>query len=148
MTLHSSRDIGLAVFLVVMFILPFLLIGLIYAETPYRMVAGEPVKDAAIAMGITIKSVKDTHWNLAGATGGKNYVLSDTEGNVVTIAVQSFDSAESRDAAIRLYNTYTIGKTKPVGNLVVVGQYLVYVTPANSPVLAKLAPLLKQYSEA
>ena len=138
----SRRDAGLAVFFVVMMLLPCLMLPLLYAESPYRTVAGEPVKDAIKTAGITVTSVKDTRWNQPGATGGKTYVLSDNEGNTVTIAAQAFDSAESREAAIRLYNSYTVGKGRPVGKLFVVNQYVVYVIPADSPVLTTLVPEL------
>jgi hypothetical protein len=41
-----------------------------------------------------------------------------------------------------LYHTQPIGRGKPVGSLVVLGQHLVYVTPANSNILKNLAPEL------
>jgi hypothetical protein len=135
---------GLVLFLVLMFLIPCGLIVFISGEVPYRLVPGEPVKDAAQAAGITITSVKDTTWNLTGATGGKVYVLTDSSGNVVTMSTQAFNSAESRDAAILLYNAHPVGKGKPVGSLLVVGQYLVYVTPANSGILETIAPELKK----
>jgi hypothetical protein len=135
---------GLALFLVLMFLLPCGLIILVSGEVPYSIVAGEPVKIAAESAGITVTFVRDTSWNLPGATGGKVYSLTDRAGNAVTISTQAFDSAESRDAAIRLYNAHPVGRGKPVGSLLVIGQHLVYATPANSPVLEELAPALKQ----
>ncbi|MDD1694481.1 MAG: hypothetical protein LUQ71_07135 [Methanoregula sp.] len=135
---------GLMLFLILMFLIPCALIIFVSEEVPYRVVAGEPVRDAAQAAGITITSVRDTTWNLTGATGGKTYVLSDRSGNVVTLSTQAFDSEESRDAAIRLYNAHPLGRGKPVGSLLVVGQHLVYVTPANSEILAEIAPHLKK----
>jgi hypothetical protein len=148
MTLSKNGEIGLAVFLVVMFLLPFLMLGVIYGEAPYHTVAGEPVKEAADAAGISIVSVKGTLWNQTGAVGGKTYTLTDPAGDTAIIATQAFDSAESRDAAIRLYNSHPLGKGKPVGNLLVVGQYLVYATPSNSPIFAKLAPALQQAAKS
>jgi len=148
MTLSKNGEIGLAVFLVVMFLLPCLMLGLIFQEAPYHTVAGEPVKEAADAAGISVVSVKGTLWNLTGAIGGKTYTLTDPAGDTAIIATQAFDSAESRDAAIRLYNSHPLGKGKPVGNLIVVGQYLVYATPQNSPIFAKLAPALQQAAKA
>jgi len=135
---------GLALFLVLMFLIPCVMIIFVSEEVPYRIVPGEPVRAAAQAAGITIASVKDTTWNLTGATGGKTYVLTDRAGNTVTMATQAFDSAESRDAAIRLYNAHPVGRGKPMGSLLVVGQNLVYVTPANSGILTEIAAELKK----
>jgi hypothetical protein len=87
---------------------------------------------------------KNTTWNLPGTTGGKTYVLTDNNGEVVTVSTQSFDSAESREAAIRIYNAQSVGRGKPVGSLVVLGQHLIYVTPAHSGILERLAPELKK----
>ena len=148
MTLSKNGEIGLAIFLVVMFLLPCLMLGLIFEEAPYHTVAGEPVKEAADAAGISVVSVKGTLWNLTGAVGGKTYTLTDPAGDTAIIATQAFDSAESRDAAIRLYNSHPLGKGKPVGSMIVVGQYIVYATPSNSPIFAKLAPALQQAAKA
>jgi hypothetical protein len=148
MTLSKNGEIGLAIFLVVMFLLPCLMLGLIFEEAPYHTVAGEPVKEAADAAGISVVSVKGTLWNQTGAVGGKTYTLTDPAGDTAIIATQAFDSAESRDAAIRLYNSHPLGKGKPVGSMIVVGQYIVYATPSNSPIFAKLAPALQQAAKA
>lgn len=148
MTLSKNGEIGLVLLVAVLFILPCLLLGLIYEAEPYHMVAGEPVKEAADAAGISIIDVKGTLWNQAGAVGGKTYTLTDPEGDTAIIATQAFDSAESRDAAIRLYNSHPLGKGKPVGSMIVVGQYLVYATPSNSPIFAKLVPALQQAAKA
>lgn len=144
MTKWISLEHGLVVFLVVMFLIPCGLIILASEEASYHMVSGEPVREAANLTGITIASVKDTTWSLPGSTGGKTYVLTDTNGNSLTLETQAFDSADARDAAIRLYNSHPVGRGKPVGSLVVVGQHIVYATPANSPILEKITPLLKE----
>jgi hypothetical protein len=144
MTAMPRIEHGLMLFLILMFLIPVGLIIYVSEEVPYRQVGGEPVRDAALATGIAVTSVKDTTWNLPGATGGKTYVLADNDGNVVTISTQAFDSADARDAAIRLYNAHPLGKGKPVGSLLVVGQHLVYVTPAGSPILEQVAPELKK----
>jgi hypothetical protein len=95
------------------------------------------------ATGITITSVKDSIGILPGSTGGKTFVLTDNTGEVVTVYTQAFDTAESRDAAIRLYNSYPVGRGHPVGSLMVVGQHVIFVTPAHSNILNLLAPELK-----
>jgi hypothetical protein len=148
MTLSKNGEIGLVLLVAALFILPCLLLGLIYEAEPYHMVAGEPVKEAADAAGISVVSVKGTLWNQTGAVGGKTYTLTDPAGDTAIIATQAFDSAESRDAAIRLYNSHPIGKGKPVGSMIVVGQYIVYATPSNSPIFAKLVPALQQAVKA
>jgi hypothetical protein len=137
-------EIGLFVFLIVIVLIPFGLILIAAEESPFHQVSGEPVSEAANVTGISITSVQDTTWNMPGAAGGKMYILTDNSGEVITVSTQSFDSAESREAAIRLHNAHPIGHGKPVGSLVVLGQHLIYVTPANSNILQKLSPELKK----
>jgi len=144
MSTYSRLEIGLFIFLIAVVLMPFLLILGIAQESPYHQVSGEPVNEAALATGITVTSVKDSTWNLPGAIGGKTYVLTDSNGDTVTVATQSFDSADSRDAAVRIYNAQSVGKGKPVGTLVVLGQHLIYVTPAHSGILERLGPELKK----
>jgi hypothetical protein len=117
---------------------------LVAEESPFHQVSGEPVNEVVQATGITITSVKDSIWNLSGSTGGKTFVLTDTAGEVVTVYTQAFDTAESRDAAIRMYNSYPVGRGHPVGSLIVVGQHVIYVTPAHSDIFNRLAPELKK----
>jgi len=144
MTLSKNGEIALAVLLAVLVVLPALMLGLIYGAAPYQVLPGEPVKKAADAAGISVVSVRGTLWNMTGAEGGKTYTLTDTEGDTAIIATQAFDSAVSRDAAVRLYNAHAPGKGLLVDRMMVVGQYLVYVTPANSPIFAQIAPALQQ----
>lgn len=144
MSSYSRMEIGLLAVLIVIVLIPFGLILIAAEESPYHQVSGEPVSDAATITGINITSVTDSTWKLPGATGGKIYVLTDDSGEVITVSTQSFDSAETRNAAIRIYNAHPVGHGKPVGSLVVLGQHLIYVTPANSNILQKLAPELKK----
>ena len=144
MSTYTRLEVGLLVFLVLVTLIPMGIIFFTVAESPYYQISGEPVNEAAQATGITVTSVKNSTWNLPGAIGGKTYVLTDNSGETVTVATQSFDSAESRDAAVRTYNAQSVGRGKPVGNLVVMGQHLVYVTPAHSGILERLAPELKK----
>ena len=143
MIMTPRLELGLALFLVIIFIIPVGLTIFVAGEVPYRVVSGEPVKDAAQISGITMTSVKDTMWNLPGAIGGKTYMLTDSSGDIVTVSTQSFDSADTRDAAVRLYNAHPIGKGRPAGSMIVVGQQLVFVTPPNSAILEHIAPHLK-----
>ena len=144
MTMTPRLEHGLLLFLIVMILVPVGLIIFVSSEVPYRIVPGEPIMEAAQASGIIVTSIKDTTWNLPGATGGKMYTLSDSAGNVVTVSTQAFDSAESRDGAIRIYNAHPVGRGRPVGSLIVLGQHLIYATPANSPILQQIAPELKK----
>jgi hypothetical protein len=145
MSTYSRLEIGLFIFLIIVALLPFGLILVVAAESSYHQVSGEPVSEAAQATGITIASVKDSTWNIPGATGGKIYILTDNSGETVTVSTQAFDSAESRDAAVRLYNAHPVGRGLPVGSLVVIGQHVIYTTPAHSKILERLAPGLKNY---
>jgi hypothetical protein len=88
--------------------------------------------------------VTDSPWPIAGATGGKIYTLSDESGNIYTMLTQALDSAGSRDAAVLLYNSQSVGRGTPVGKLIVIGNYLVYVKPYTSEILKKLAPELRK----
>lgn len=144
MSTYSRMEIGLLALLIVIVLIPFGLILIAAEESPYHPVSGAPVSDAAKVTGISITSVQNTTWNMPGTTGGKMYILTDNSGEVITVSTQSFDSAESREAAIRQYNAHPVGHGKPVGSLVVLGQHLIYVTPANSDILQQLAPELKK----
>lgn len=144
MSTNSRLELGLHIFLIIVFLLPIGVIILVAEESPFHHVSDEPVNEVAQATGITVTSVKDLTWNLSGSTGGKTFVLTDNAGEVVTVYTQAFDSAESRDAAIRMYNSYPVGRGHPVGSLMVVGQYVIYVTPAQSDIMGRLAPELKK----
>jgi len=133
------------IILILIFMLPICWILLAMTTEPYHVVSGEPLRDAAQAAGITVVSTADSTWPVAGAMGGKTYTLSDENGNIYTIRTQKFDSAESRDAGVIAYNAQSVGRGRPVGKLIVVGNYLVYVQPFTSGILARIAPELQQY---
>jgi hypothetical protein len=107
-------------------------------------VNGEPLRDAAQAAGITVVNATDSTWPVSGATGGKTYTLSDENGNIFTVQSQSFDSAGSRDAAIQVYNAQSVGRGRPVGKLIVIGNHLLYVKPYTSEILKRIAPGLQK----
>jgi ABC-type glycerol-3-phosphate transport system permease component len=130
--------------LVLMLLLPFLWILVGTTTEPYHVVSGEPLREAAQAAGITVVSATDSTWPVAGAIGGKTYTLSDESGNLYTIRTQKFDSAESRDSAVIAYNAQSVGRGRPVGKLIVVGNYLVYVQPFTSAILKRIAPELQK----
>ncbi len=144
MTQGKNGSWAVILVLLLFFMLPIGWLLVTYTAEPYHAVSGEPVRVAAQAAGIKVVNATETTWPIGGATGGKTYTLSDESGNVYTIYTQSFDSAGSRNAAIQLYNSQSIGRGKPVGKLMVIGNYLVYVKPYTSGILKKIAPELKK----
>lgn len=148
MTERSLVAVVSVILVAAIVLIPVGIATLMHQAEPYRIVEGEPLREAAKAAGISVCNVTDTLWNVPGATGGTTYVLSDdcTDPNAETITVktQAFDSEESRDAAIRTYLSQGVGRLRPVGNLIVVGQYLVYVEPYDSDLLKRLVAELKK----
>jgi hypothetical protein len=127
-------------------LIPLGIAAFMHNAEPYRIIDGEPLKDAAAAAGLSVCSVTDTLSDLPGATGGRTYVISDNCENpteTIRVETQAFDSEASRDAAIKIYNSKTIGKLKSAGNLIVVGQYLIYIN-GNSELFARISDELKK----
>jgi hypothetical protein len=135
---------GAILIILVMFLLPIIWIVALYPAEPFHEVGGEPLRDAAQAAGITVVSATDSTWPVAGATGGKTYTLSDETGNIYTVQTQLFDSAASRDAAIQVFNAQSVGRGRPVGKLIVIGNHLLYVKPSTSEILKRIAPELQK----
>jgi len=135
---------GAILIILVMFLLPIIWIVALYPAEPYHAVSGEPLRDAAQAAGIKVVRATNSTWPVAGATGGKTYTLSDETGNIYTVHTQLFDSAGSRDAAIQVYNAQSVGRGRPVGKLIIVGNYLLYVKPYTSEILKRIAPELQK----
>lgn len=148
MTEKSLVAVVSVLLIVAIVLIPVGIAVLMHQAEPYRVVEGEPLREAAVAAGISVCNVTDTLWDLPGATGGATYVLSDDctdpGADTVTVRTQAFDSEESRDAAVRTYLSQGVGRLRPVGNLIVVGQYLVYVEPYDSDLLTRLAAELKK----
>jgi hypothetical protein len=138
----SRLEIGFLILVIAVVLIPLGIVILAGSHSPYYTVSGEPVKDILAKNGISITSVKNTTWDIPGAIGGKTYVLTDADNLQTTIATQNFDSVESRDAAIRAWHTSQPGRGKPVGDLFVVGQHIVVITPANRPVYGMIGPEL------
>ena len=144
MTNQDNGSWGVILILILVFLLPIGWILVFSTAEPYHVVSGEPLRDAAQAAGITVVNVTNSTWPVPGATGGKTYTLSEENGNIYTVQSQSFDSAASRDAAIQLYNAQSVGRGRPVGKLIVIGNHLVYVKPYTSEILKRLAPELQK----
>jgi hypothetical protein len=144
MTNEDNGSWGVILIIILIFLLPIGWMLVFYAAEPYHVVSGEPLRDAAQAAGIKVVSATNSTWPVAGATGGKTYTLSDENGNIYIVQSQSFDSAASRDAAIQLYNAQSVGRGRPVGKLIIVGNNLVYVKPYTSEILKRIAPELQK----
>ena len=144
MTNQDNGSWAVILILILVFLVPIGWILVFSTAEPYHVVSGEPLRDAAQAAGITVVNVTNSTWPVPGATGGKTYTLSDENGNIYTVQSQSFDSAASRDAAIQLYNAQSVGRGRPVGKLIVIGNHLVYVKPYTSEILKRLAPELQK----
>ena len=144
MNMTPRMEHWLLLFVILMFLIPCGLIIFVSEEAGYYQVSTDPAASVTGMTGYSVVSVNDTTWNVPGAAGGKTYTLEDPNGQTVMIATQAFDSAESRDAAIRTHNANVVGRGKQVGSLFVHGQYVVYVTPANHAIL----PTIKALADA
>ena len=145
MTNQDNGSWAVILILILIFLVPIGWILVFSTAEPYHVVRGEPLRDAAQAAGITVVNATDSTWPVPGATGGKTYTLSDENGNIYTVQSQSFDSAASRDAAIQVYNAQSVGRGRPVGKLIIVGNNLVYVKPYTSEILKRIAPELQKF---
>jgi len=130
--------------LVLLVLLPIGWIIVVSTAEPYHVVPGEPVRDAIEKSGIKVVSSVDYLLPIPGSTGGKIYTISDENGNIFTLHTQMFDSAESRDAAIQLHNAQSAGRGKPVEDLLVVGNHLIYIKPYMSGIVKKILPELQK----
>jgi len=135
---------GVILILILIFLIPIGWILVFSTAEPYHVVSGEPLRDAAQAAGIKVVNATNSTWPVPGAIGGKTYTLSDENGNIYTVQSQSFESAASRDAAIQVFNAQSIGRGRPVGKLIIVGDHLLYVKPYTSEILKRLAPELQK----
>ena len=145
MSKTDNAALTILIILILIFLLPLGWLMVAFPAEPYRAIMGEPISEAAQNAGLTIVNTTNVTWNFPGALGGKIYVLKDKSGNMLTIQTQSFDSPGSRDAAIQAHSAQTVGKGKPIGTIVVIGQEIVYIPPDQGGILVNLTPeLLKQ----
>ncbi len=130
--------------LILVILLPIGWIMVVLPAEPYHVVQGEPLREAVENSGIHIVSAIDYNLPISGATGGKIYTISDINGNFFTIHTQSFDSVESRDAAIQLHNAQSAGRGKPVEDVMVVGNHIIYAKPHMSEIIRQVLPELQK----
>ncbi|MDD1665808.1 MAG: hypothetical protein LUQ32_10675 [Methanomicrobiales archaeon] len=147
---ESGSGSILAIGVVLMFlIIPIGLCFYTAPAEPYTVVPEDPLLTAVHEAGAYICDTTNTQWDVPGATGGKTYIVSydckdQTSSNTITVQIQAFDSQDSRDAAVMMYNTMTVGKGKPTGNLFAYNQYLIYVTPPNTPLMKSIGAELQK----
>ena len=125
-------------------LVPISIIALTHTAHPYYIHSGEPVLDAADAAGIGLVYTEDVFWSLPGAQGGKIYILGDKQGNMLNIQTQTFESEETRNAAIVTYSMHVPGRGKPYGTLVVIGDHLISISHDEGGIYKKIAPYLDQ----
>jgi hypothetical protein len=130
--------------LILIILLPVGWVVVVATPEPYHEIRGEPLREALENSGITVTSAVDSTLPLPGVTGGKIYTISDENGKLVTIQTQSFDSAGSRDAAIKLHHAQSVGKGKPIEEMVVVGNHLIFVRPGTGGTIKKILPELQK----
>jgi len=136
-------------FVFMIFLVPIALCFYSVPAEPYTVVPDQPLLTAVHNAGAVVCDTTSTHWDVPGATGGDTYIVStdcknQNPANTITVQVQAFDSQASRDAAVQTYNTMTVGKGKPVGNLFEYNQYVIYVTPPNTNLMRQIGVELKK----
>jgi hypothetical protein len=145
MSKTDNVALTILIILILIFLVPLGWVMVAFPAEPYRIVMGEPITEAAQNAGLTIVNTTDITWNFPGALGGKIYVLEDKSGNTLTVQTQSFDSPDARDAAIKAHSAQNVGKGKPIGTIVTIGQEIVYIPPDQGGILVNLGPeLLKK----
>jgi hypothetical protein len=145
MSKTDNVALTILIILILIFLVPMGWVMVAFPAEPYRIVMGEPIAEAAQNAGLTIVSSTNVTWNFPGALGGKIYVLKDKSGNMLTLQTQLFNSPESRDAAIQVHSAQTVGKGKPIGTIVTIGEEIVYIPPDQGGILVNLGPeLLKK----
>lgn len=130
------------VLVVAVIMLPVSVAVLTHGTDPYRVLEGDPVVTAAEKTGMIICSETDAKWDIPGNTGGKIYIISDNcdkPSETIRVETYSFDSAGSRDAAIKAYHSNTIGKNRPHGNMIVLGQHLIFIESPGGSLFAGIA---------
>jgi hypothetical protein len=134
--------------IIVILMVVFIPIGALMVMTspePYHVTTGTQLREAADTTGLKIIQDLNVTLRLPGATGGHSYMVEDKDGNTFTIFTQSFDSEESRDAAIKAHNAQAVGKGRPLGELIVIGDQLIYIHPTSGAVRKTIVPeLLKK----
>jgi len=147
---QKTMEIGAVILVVLIILLPFGWILLAHEPPgPFtKETSIEKIKDAMLRSGIVLCSEKDNSWDVPGALGGKTYVISgdckavDQSPDII-IHVQKFESEETRDAAIRGFNSQTRGR--PNGVILTHGPYVILLQgPLHGDVASKIKEALSE----
>lgn len=143
MTGDEKAALAVLLVLLVAILLPLCWVTVVFPPEPYHVLAGEPVRAAAEDVLLSVRHENETTWSLHGAMGGKTYILEDEAGNRLVVRTQAFDSAESRDAAVRAFSGHLPGRGRPAGTLIVVGNHVILTGPDPGGILARITPSIK-----
>jgi hypothetical protein len=129
---HRNIEIIIVIVLILIILVPFGWI--IYSHQSVGSFSDtasvEKIKDEMKKAGITVCNETEAKWSLPGALGGITYVISpdcndQNQSPDVIVHTQKFESEETRNAAIRSFNSQAHGK--PNGVILTNGQYLILV---------------------
>jgi hypothetical protein len=141
--MNRADEILVIIIILALVILPFGWVFVLFPGHTYYVKTGEPLRQAAQNAGLKIVNTTPVQWPFPGATGGTIYVLEDNSGNTITVQTQTFDSVQSRDAAIQVFASQTVGKGRPIGTILVQGQELIYIPADQTGILTQIASELK-----
>lgn len=141
--MNRADEILVIIIILALVLLPFGWVFVLFPGHTYYVKTGEPLRQAAENAGLKIVNTTPVQWPFPGAEGGDIYMLQDSAGNTLTVQTQTFDSVESRDAAIQVFSSQTVGKGRPLGTIIVHGQELIYIPADQTGILTTLASELK-----
>jgi len=140
MTRITKEDWAVIVIILVVIAIPLGAIMVFVTPEPFHVTTGDIISDAAHNAGLRIVNSTNGTLMFQGATAGKSYTVADREGHLYILYIQTFDRVESRDAAIRLYNAHPVAKGKPSGDLIIVGDTLVYIPSSSASIKQLMLP--------
>ena len=143
MTRISPDEWAVIIIMLVVIALPLGAIMVLAPPEPYHVITGDIISDAANAAGLKVVSSANGTLMFQGATAGKSFTIADKDGRLHILYIQAFDSEKSRDAAIRLYNAHAVAKGKPPGELIIVGDTLVYIPSPSASIKQLMLPGIK-----
>lgn len=145
--MHEKDSILVFMILLLVVCVPFVYICIVLAPEPFYRVNGDPVLEVAQITGLTTVNVTPVQWSYQGATGGNTYILEDETGNTLTLQTQTFESENSRNAAVQTFNAQTVGKGKPTGTLMIIGHLLIYLPLDQHGIIPRIASELKKFQK-
>jgi len=140
MTRITKEEWAVIIIMLVVIAVPIGAIMVLATPEPYHVITGDIISDAANKAGLNVVSSANGTLIFQGATAGKSYTIADKDGHLYILYIQAFDSEQSRDAAIRLYTAHAVAKGKPPGELIIVGDTLVYIPSPSAPIKQLMLP--------